>query len=116
VGRQLHRILDVTIVYPDGPKSFWEFACGKIERIHVQVDQIPVTDHLIGDYVADRTFKRQFQAWLNDLWIKKDQRIAAVLATAQNASGTAKSHCDPPEDRCREELLSNPRKAAQSAP
>lgn len=116
VGRQLYRILDVTIVYPDGPKSFWEFACGKIERIHVQVDQIPVTDHLIGDYVADRTFKRQFQAWLNDLWIKKDQRIAAVLAAVQNASGTAKRHCDTSEDPCPEELLPNPRKAAQSAP
>jgi 1-acyl-sn-glycerol-3-phosphate acyltransferase len=116
VGQQLHRILDVTIVYPNGRKTFWEFMCGKIDRIHVQVDQIPVTHQMIGDYVADRAFKRQFQAWLNDLWTKKDQRIAAVLAAAQNAPCTAKTQREVPEDQCREELLSDPRKTAQSAP
>jgi 1-acyl-sn-glycerol-3-phosphate acyltransferase len=116
VGQQLHRILDVTIVYPNERKSFWEFMCGKIDRIHVQVDQIPVTSQMIGDYVADRAFKRQFQAWLNDLWIKKDQRIAAVLTDAQNAGSHEKTRLSVPEEQSRAELLADSREAAQSAP
>lgn len=109
VGRRLHRILDVTIVYPDGPKSFWDFACGKIDRIHVQVDQIPVSPWMMGDYVADRAFRRQFQAWLNDLWTQKDQRITALLAASRKAESRERSHSSAAEAPCTEELLSNQR-------
>lgn len=109
VGRRLHRILDVTIVYPDGPKSFWEFACGQIDRIHVQVDQIPISPWMMGDYVADRAFRRQFQAWLNDLWSQKDQRITALLAASRKAESREQAHSSSAEAPRTEELLSNQR-------
>jgi 1-acyl-sn-glycerol-3-phosphate acyltransferase len=79
MGRQIHRILDVTIAYPKGIKSFWAFLCGRIEHISVHVNAIPVTDELIGDYAGDRDFRVQFHNWLNQLWAAKDRRIDNLL-------------------------------------
>ena len=79
MGPQIHRILDVTIVYPKGVKSFWAFLCGRIEQITVRVNAIPVTAELIGDYAEDRQFRVHFHNWLNQLWSDKDQRIEDLL-------------------------------------
>ena len=72
MGKQLDRILDVTISYPEGPRSFWSFLCGKIERITVRVNILPVPKDLIGDYQHDDVFRTKIQNWLNDLWTIKD--------------------------------------------
>jgi 1-acyl-sn-glycerol-3-phosphate acyltransferase len=75
MGDQLHRLLDVTIVYPDGHISFWDFACGRVKEIHVRVRSLNIGDQLRGDYAADKIFKKDFQAWLNRLWTEKDELI-----------------------------------------
>lgn len=75
MGEHIHRILDVTIVYPNGSKNFWSFVCGNIREIKVRVNAIPVKPELIGDYARDRQFRKAFQQWLNDLWEEKDFQI-----------------------------------------
>ncbi len=75
MGSMISSILDVTIVYPQGRASFWEFLCGKVNVIKVHVEEIPVTDDFVGDYIDDPVFKNTFQQWLNDLWHEKDIRI-----------------------------------------
>jgi len=72
MGDQLHYILDVTIVYPRGVMSFWEFMCTGKNEIIVRVEALPVTKDLIGDYSDDPAFREHFQFWLNGLWTKKD--------------------------------------------
>jgi len=72
MGDQLHYILDVTIVYPCGVMSFWEFLCAGKNEIIVRVEALPVTNDLIGDYSDDPVFRDNFQLWLNGLWTKKD--------------------------------------------
>lgn len=79
MGRQLNRILDVTIVYPDGVVSFWQFLCGKAKKIVVHVRDLPVSSQLIGDYFNDMKFKKGFQSWLNELWAFKDNEIEEIL-------------------------------------
>jgi 1-acyl-sn-glycerol-3-phosphate acyltransferase len=79
MGDQIHSVLDVTIVYPRGGKSFWAFLCGKIDEIKVRVQTVPVNQDLIGDYANDRAFRRRFQIWLNRLWEEKDQCIEGML-------------------------------------
>ncbi len=79
LGKQLHRIVDVTIVYPDQVKGFWSFACGEIDEIRVHVRTLPVTDDLIGDYSVDRKFRIRFHRWLNRLWQEKDLRVDRLL-------------------------------------
>jgi len=78
MGGQLAGILDVTIVYQGGAKTFWEFLCGRVKRVVVRVASVPVTPELLGDYLKDTAFRQTFQTWLNGLWSDKDRRIAAL--------------------------------------
>ena len=75
MGGSLKSIVNVTIAYPPGPNSFWDFVCGRISRIRVHVDTIPITADLIGDYFEDEAFRDRFQVWVNDLWEAKDKQI-----------------------------------------
>lgn len=80
MGEQLHRILDVTIVYPQKAHSFWDFLCGKVTDVRVHIRSLPVTKELVGNYEDDKDYRVRFQAWLNELWLEKDQRISHMLA------------------------------------
>jgi 1-acyl-sn-glycerol-3-phosphate acyltransferase len=42
MGDRFRAILDVTIVYPDGAPNFWEFLCGRLRRVIVRVQILPV--------------------------------------------------------------------------
>ena len=79
MGDQFHRLLDVTIVYPDGVQGFWGFLCGEVKKVVVHVRDMPIATELIGDYFNDDAFKKQFQDWLNNLWHTKDQLIDDIL-------------------------------------
>jgi 1-acyl-sn-glycerol-3-phosphate acyltransferase len=69
----LHKIIDVTIMYPPNQASMWAFLCGKPRKIIVNVKVLPITADLIGDYENNRDFRVRFQNWLNQLWLDKDQ-------------------------------------------
>ena len=36
---KFHSLLDITIVYPDGVPTFWQFLCGQVKRITVRIEQ-----------------------------------------------------------------------------
>lgn len=74
----LHKIIDVTIVYPEKKTSMWAFLCGKQEKIIVKIKVLPITAELIGDYENNRDFRVWFQNWLNQLWLEKDQVIKSL--------------------------------------
>lgn len=69
---QLHRLLDVTILYPEGIPTYWDYACGRIKRIQVHIRQLPIPAEMIGDYTEDAEFRAHFQRWVNQLWHDKD--------------------------------------------
>jgi 1-acyl-sn-glycerol-3-phosphate acyltransferase len=81
MGDRFHAILDVTIVYPDGAPDFWQFLCGRMRRVRVRVQTLPVPHHLAeGDYAADAAVRAAFQQWLQQVWSEKDAQIARLLA------------------------------------
>ena len=80
MGDKLKQVVDVTIAYPQGAASFWDFACGRVREVKVRVKLRPVTHQIVGDYMKDVQFKRRFQAWLNGLWYQKDQELSRLLA------------------------------------
>ena len=84
MGTRFRSMLDVTIVYPDGVPSFWQFLCGRSPRVVVRVHEhrIP-SDLCAGDYGEDRAFRVRFHRWLEDLWQAKDREIAALLERAR---------------------------------
>jgi 1-acyl-sn-glycerol-3-phosphate acyltransferase len=80
MGEQLHSILDVTIAYPQGAKSFWAFLCGEVGDIKVRVESLPVDKELSADYFQNRESRHQFRNWLNTLWAGKDRRMENLLS------------------------------------
>lgn len=83
---QLQELLDVTIYYPDGIPSYWDYACGRVKRIQIQSRIRSIPKELLGDYVGDEQFRLKFQEWLNELWREKE---AQLLTMAQESA----SHC-----------------------
>jgi hypothetical protein len=81
MGEQIHRILDVTIVYPGGVTNFWALLCGKIRKIKVRVRSLPVSAELIGDYTNDRHFRSGLQRWLNNIWAEKNRYIDEMMTS-----------------------------------
>lgn len=73
MGNQLHSILNVTIKYPEKDLNFWNFLSGRISKVNVFIEEIPVTDDIVGDYISDPEYQQRFQKWINDLWVKKDK-------------------------------------------
>lgn len=82
LGSQFDKLLDVTLCYPENNDSpFFDMLSGKLTRIVVRVNLLPVTQELRGDYVSDKNFKRRFQQWLNTLWEEKDRQLTSLIPT-----------------------------------
>jgi len=79
MGEMMTGIVNITIVYPEGPKDFWQFLSGKLSKVKVHIEVIPVTEEIIGDYFEDETFRAGFQEWVNALWVEKDQVIERMI-------------------------------------
>jgi 1-acyl-sn-glycerol-3-phosphate acyltransferase len=80
MGDRFQAILDVTIVYPDGAPNFWEFLCGRLRRVIVRVQILPVPAHLMkSDYANDAATREAFAVWVRQLWQDKDAQISVLL-------------------------------------
>lgn len=82
MGELFTNILNVTILYPDNQgHPMKDMLSGNLTKVIIQVDILPVDDHVIGDYFNDETFKSRFQLWLNDVWQQKDKLIAQLTGS-----------------------------------
>lgn len=79
MGNLIDEIVDVTIAYPGGAPTFWEFVSGKTKTIRVHIRILPVGEELKGDYFNDSEYKEFFQNKLNDIWAEKDAKLASML-------------------------------------
>jgi len=79
MGDILHRLLDVTVVYPHGTPSLWDLCCGRLREVRVRVSarEIPQWARQ-GDYQGDAEFRARFQAWLSEIWQRKDEQLEAL--------------------------------------
>lgn len=71
-------IVNVTIFYPEGVPTFWQFICGSTSKIVAKAEFIPREDRHFGDYFNDPDFKVEFQEWVNSLWREKDELIESM--------------------------------------
>jgi len=86
LGERFDALLDMTIVYPGGVPTFWQFLCGRVPRIVVRAERRTLPAGLHGDPAGDEAARRrQVQQWLSALWAAKDAQIEALLAEAQAA-------------------------------
>ena len=78
MGNYLTHIVNVSIYYPEGRPTFWQFICGEVQEVIVQIDVEAVSEKHVGDYFHDKSFKRDFQVWLNDMWLTKDKTLSEL--------------------------------------
>jgi 1-acyl-sn-glycerol-3-phosphate acyltransferase len=80
LGGRFRSLLDVTIVYPGGAPTFWQFLCGKVEAVTVRAREVAIPPELLaGDYERDPRFRKTVQHWLSQLWHEKDLEIGVLL-------------------------------------
>lgn len=80
MGDALHAMLDVTVVYPQGPCTMMDLIAGRVRDIRVHVRELPIDAKLRGDYEQDAAFRARFQLWINALWQEQDAQVARLLA------------------------------------
>src|SRR5690554_2436754 len=81
MGEMIHTMLDVTIVYPGGRPGIWDYLCGRVRKIVIDIRTREVPERFLGmDYENSREIRADFQRWVSEIWSEKDQRIETLLA------------------------------------
>ncbi len=84
LGDKFDSLLDVTIVYPEGVPTFWQFLCGNVHRVVVRTQRMAIPPEFrSGDYARDPKYRKTFQRWLQALWEEKDARIEALIESCR---------------------------------
>lgn len=80
MGDAIETLVDVTIAYPAGPPTFWEFLCGRVPEVKMHIDTKEIPEHLKGrDYASDSEHRRNVKNWLGELWKDKDRKLADMM-------------------------------------
>lgn len=80
MGEQLHKLVDVTIDYPQGIPTYWDFVCGRVNNIRVNVNVTPIQElfqkgYFSSSYFDEEPQRQRFQDWLNMTWQAKDNYL-----------------------------------------
>ena len=83
MGESLHKIINITIVYPGGIPTFWQYISGQVDKVIFRAEVLPITPDLIGDYDNDTAYRKQVQGYINQLWQDKDRQMRQLLEAEQ---------------------------------
>lgn len=83
MGERLTDLVNVTIFYPKGIPSYWDFVSGKVKEIIIEIELIEIeklfrSGVYSSAYFSDDTKKQDFQHYLNTLWQSKEKRLLAL--------------------------------------
>ena len=81
---RLSGMVDVTIDYPGGPPSFWDYLCGRCRRVDVTVASLGVPVAVAG--VAESGGREALRSWIDDLWRAKDRELT-ILREGRDGTG-----------------------------
>ncbi|WP_350432416.1 acyltransferase [Shewanella sp. H8] len=83
MGEHINKLVNVTIYYPDIVPTYWQYICGGLSEVRVDIKITDIPQRMRGDYMKDREFKIDFQEQLNQLWIDKDKQLDMFAAQAK---------------------------------
>ncbi len=79
LGDRIDSVLNITIFYPDFVPGFFEFFCGKAEKVHFFVEYLPVPAEFSADNeAAGNSAKKNFRSWMNEIWQQKDDQLDSL--------------------------------------
>lgn len=81
LGDRIHKVLDVTIDYPQGVPSFWELLKGECPQVNVLVQGRTLPEALQRPCDPDQA-RDGLRPWVEDIWRDKDQRLGRANGQA----------------------------------
>lgn len=85
MGEQLHKVVDVTIYYPNKIPTFYNFISGRLKNVYLHVNLHEITSDLLGDYANDMEYKKRLHQWVNTMWLEKEQTLLRLQKQAEVA-------------------------------
>lgn len=83
----LDAVYDVTLVYPAGDVTLWQFVTNRLPWIHVHARRLAIPPGLRGAAVTEPGPERErFKAWVEEIWREKDATIARLASTARQGA------------------------------
>ena len=77
---RITRLLDVTIVYPQGITNFWSYLRGEVQQVSVHLREIAIPGSLLhGSYNNDPHYRETVKGWITHVWQEKDDLIEQLL-------------------------------------
>jgi 1-acyl-sn-glycerol-3-phosphate acyltransferase len=88
MGTHLTKMIDVTIYYPQGIPTYWDFVRGKVKEIKIHIDTMPISEifdsgAFSNETLSDPKKRAVFQQWLNARWEAKDIRLQEFNQTQE---------------------------------
>ncbi len=82
LGDRMDCVLDMTLAYPQGIPSFWDFCCGHVHDIYIDIKLRPIPEHFCQqNYEDNAAYRQEFQTWVSTLWQEKDETLTRLLTT-----------------------------------
>jgi len=70
----IKKVLDFTIKYDSNDRTFWDFLCGRMSKVKIQVKIIDVPESLVQkNYAKDEKFREELKEWLYCIWEEKNR-------------------------------------------
>ena len=70
----IKKVLDFTIKYDSNDRTFWDFLCGRMSKVKIQVKIIDVPESLVQkNYAEDEKFREELKEWLYCIWEEKNR-------------------------------------------
>ena len=70
----IKKVLDFTIKYDSNDRTFWDFLCGRMSNVKIQVKIINVPENLVQkNYAEDKKFREELKEWLYSIWEEKNR-------------------------------------------
>ena len=70
----IKKVLDFTIKYNSKHRTFWDFLCGRMSNVEIQVKIIDVPENLLQkNYIEDEKFREELKEWLYSVWEEKNK-------------------------------------------
>ena len=85
IGAKIDAICNTTLLYPDNDPNksiFLALLSGRLKRVVARVEVIKqptITETMVGDYLNDKHFKREFTNLIREKWQEKDELITKLL-------------------------------------
>jgi len=97
-GDAMQELIDVTIFYPEGVPTFWQFISGQVGEIRVSARLRRIDPAVLGaDFRSDSNAKYRLRCWMEEIWRQKDDELESAIRGQErgpeNKTGGPKTAC-----------------------